>query len=592
GPEEARRDPRLLVEVLERERIERLSLPYVALQQLAEHLSGDAPAPSRLRELVTAGERLQITPQIAAMIRRLPGCALHNQYGPSETHVVTAFSLTGEPSRWPLLPPIGRPLTGVTAYVLDRALRPVPLGVSGELALGGVSLARGYIGRPDLTAENFVPDPFSRVRGGRMYLSGDLARFRPDGEVEFLGRIDDQVKIRGFRIEPGEIEVALTEHEQVREAVVVARGDGTATGRRLVAYVTPAGAENDVSKADLRTFLRDRLPEHMVPSAFVVLSSLPLTGSGKVQRSALPEPESEMSSVYVPPATALERMVADIVAAQLGGDRIGRDDNFFDAGAHSLLMVRVAAELTRRLGRTVAVVDLFRFPTVAGLARHLGDSAADDAPPDRAVFEARAAERARGRSRRVPTPAPQVRRDEMVHEAVKNIEPVPEETFEQIAVIGIACRYPGAANPGELWRNLRDGVESITRFSDEELAAAGVPAETIADPAYVKAAGVIDGPDLFDADFFGFTPREAELMDPQQRIFLECAWQACEDAGYVPQSFPGRIGVYGGAAAGTYFIHNVLTNPDVVAAAGGMQVKLLNDKDFLTTHVSYKLNLR
>ncbi len=595
GPEEARRDPRLLVEVLERERIERLSLPYVALQQLAEHLSGDVPAPSRLHELLTAGERLQITPQIAAMICRLPGCALHNQYGPSETHVVTAFSLTGEPSRWPLLPPIGRPLTGVMAYVLGRDGQSVPLGVSGELALGGVSLARGYINRPDLTAEKFIPDPFSRVRGARMYLSGDLARFQPDGEIDFLGRIDDQLKIRGFRIEPGEIEIALAEHEQVREAVVVARGDGTATGRRLIAYVTPAGAESDVSaisKADLRTFLRDRLPEHMVPSAFVVLSSLPLTGSGKVHRSALPEPESEMSSVYVPPATALERMVADIVAAQLGGDRIGRDDNFFDAGAHSLLMVRVAAELTRRLGRTVAVVDLFRFPTVAALARHLGDSAADDAPPDRAVFEARAAERARGRSRRVPTPAPQVRRDEMVHEAAKNIEPVLEETFEQIAVIGIACRYPGAANPGELWRNLRDGIESITRFSDEELAAAGVPAETIADPAYVKAAGVIDGPDLFDADFFGFTPREAELMDPQQRIFLECAWQACEDAGYVPQSFPGRIGVYGGAAAGTYFIHNVLTNPDVVAAAGGMQVKLLNDKDFLTTHVSYKLNLR
>ncbi|HEX3525566.1 MAG TPA: non-ribosomal peptide synthase/polyketide synthase, partial [Thermoanaerobaculia bacterium] len=592
GPEEARRDPRLLVEVLERERIERLSLPYVALQQLAEYLTGDEPAPSRLRQVVTAGERLQITPQIAAMIRRLPGCALHNQYGPSETHVVTAFSLTGEPSRWPLLPPIGRPLTGVTAYVLDRDRQSVPLGVSGELALGGVSLARGYIGRPDLTAEKFVPDPFARVPGGRLYLSGDLARFRPDGEIDFLGRIDDQVKIRGFRIEPGEIEVALAAHEQVREAVVVARGDGTAAGRRLIAYVTPAGAQGDVKVADLRAFLRDRLPEHMVPAAFVVLAALPLTGSGKVQRSALPEPEGGAAPAYVPPATALERRVAEVVAAQLGahqGARIGRDDNFFDAGAHSLLLVRVAAELTRQLGRTVAVVDLFRFSTVASLARHLGDGTADDAPPDRAVFEARAAERVRGRQAR----APQVRRDEMVQEVAKSIEQIPEpEAFEQIAVIGMACRYPGAANPGELWRNLRDGVESITRFSDEELAAAGVPAATIADPAYVKAAGVIDGPEMFDADFFAFTPREAELMDPQQRIFLECAWQACEDAGYVPQSFPGRIGVYGGAAAGTYFIHNVLTNPDVVAAAGGMQVKLLNDKDFLTTHVSYKLNLR
>jgi amino acid adenylation domain-containing protein len=601
GPEEARRDPRLLVEVLEREGIERIFLPYVALQQLAEHLAGaeaNLVILARLREVVTAGERLQITPQIAALFRRLPGCALRNQYGPSEAHVVTEQSLLGDPAGWPLLPPIGRPIAGVTAYVLDRAGESSPLGVSGELALGGVSLARGYINRPDLTAEKFIPDPFSRSAGGRLYRTGDLARFQRGGEIEFLGRIDHQVKIRGFRIEPGEIEVALAAHPQVREAVVVVRGDGTAAGRRLVAYVTPMAEESALAGADLRSFLRERLPEYMLPAAFVVLSALPLTASGKVQRSALPAPEDSggAAAPYIPPATALERMVAEVVAEQLGAPRVGRDENFFDAGAHSLLLVRVAAELARRLDRKVAVVDLFRFPTVSALARHLGEGAADDAPPDRAVFERRAAERtAARREKRL-----QIRRDEMVNDpvmtATMKTSPVeerePEEAFEQIAVIGMACRFPGAADPGELWRNVRDGVESITRLSDEELAAAGVPAELIDNPAYVKAGGFLADPDLFDADFFGFTPREAELMDPQHRLFLECAWQACEDAGYVPQTYPGRIGVYGGSASGTYFVNNLLSNPEILAAAGGMQVKLFNDKDFLTTHVSYKLNLR
>jgi amino acid adenylation domain-containing protein len=597
GPEEARRDPRLLVEILVRERIERIFLPYVALQQLAEHLAGvDDPVSLRLREVVTAGERLQITPQIAAMFRRLPGCALRNQYGPSETHVATEHSLLGDPGRWPVLPPVGRPLTGTASYVIDRSWRPVPLGVAGELAIGGVSLAQGYIKRPDLTAEKFIPDPFSNVAGARLYCSGDLARLLPDGAIEFLGRVDDQVKIRGFRIEPGEIEVALAAHPQVREAVVVARGDGSAAGRRLVAYVTPM--EEEVSVNDLRGFLRGRLPEYMVPAAFVVLAALPLTASGKVQRSALPEPEEQRAAPYVPPASLMEQRVAEVVEAQLGGRRVGREDNFFDAGAHSLLLVRVAAELERRLGRKVAVVDLFRFPTVTALARHLGEGGGEEEAP---VFAARARKRAphpRPLSHRSP-PARErgaTAREEEKEKKEKRVldrrrEQMSEE-FEQIAIIGMACRFPGADDPGAFWRNVRDGVESITRFSDAELAAEGVPAAQIADPSYVKARGVIEGPELFDADFFGFTPREAEIMDPQQRLFLECAWQACEDAGYVPQTVPGRIGVYGGAAAGTYVLHCVLSNPEIVAAAGGMQVKLLNDKDFLTTHVSYKLNLR
>ena len=166
------------------------------------------------------------------------------------------------------------------------------------------------------------------------------------------------------------------------------------------------------------------------------------------------------------------------------------------------------------------------------------------------------------------------------------------DTLDRIAIIGLAGRFPGARDVDELWRNVRDGVESINRFTEEELAAAGVAAELLANPADVRARGVLDGPELFDAEFFGFTPREAELMDPQHRLFLECSWQACENAGYDPQSCPGRVGVFGGSASTSYFAFNLLSNPSLLAEAGGLQVKLLNDKDFLTTHTSYKLNLR
>ncbi|HEY0783993.1 MAG TPA: amino acid adenylation domain-containing protein, partial [Thermoanaerobaculia bacterium] len=194
--EESRRDPEPLARLLDEGEVERLFLPYVALQQLAEHLTGpgaEAPAPRRLREVVTAGERLTITPHIAGMFRRLPGCALRNHYGPSETHVVTEYSLSGDPAGWPQLPPIGRPFTNVTCHVLDRTFWPVPIGVAGELAIGGMSLARGYLNRPDLSADRFIPDPWSPVPGGRLYRSGDLARFDARGDVEFLGRIDFQV---------------------------------------------------------------------------------------------------------------------------------------------------------------------------------------------------------------------------------------------------------------------------------------------------------------------------------------------------------------------------------------------------------------
>ncbi|HZI13407.1 MAG TPA: amino acid adenylation domain-containing protein, partial [Myxococcus sp.] len=286
-----RQDMPALLAFMARTGVERLFLPFVALQALADAVAHGAPVPLSLREVVTAGEQLQVTPALVAFFQKLPGCVLENQYGPSETHVVSALRLQGPPASWPRLPSIGAPLPHTGLYVLDSRGQPCPVGVPGELFLGGAHLAHGYWGRPALTAEKFVPHPFSPVPGARLYRTGDSARWKADGTVEFLGRLDGQVKLRGFRIELGEVEAALRAFAGVRDAAALVRED-VPGDRRLVAYVVSAPAqEADVSA--LRAFLLQRLPEYMVPSAFVTLEALPLTPSGKLARRLLPASDAE-----------------------------------------------------------------------------------------------------------------------------------------------------------------------------------------------------------------------------------------------------------------------------------------------------------
>ncbi|HEX9942664.1 MAG TPA: non-ribosomal peptide synthase/polyketide synthase [Thermoanaerobaculia bacterium] len=384
--EEERRDPAALLRVLTEGRIERLFLPFVALQQLAETALERGLLPTSLREIVTAGEQLQATGALAELFRRLPGCTLHNHYGPTEAHVVTALRLSDDPGLWPRLPPIGRPIANLQVLLLDRRGLPLPLGTPGEVFIGGHGLARGYLHRPDLTSERFVPSPQPGQPGERLYRTGDLARLLPDGTLEFLGRADSQVKIRGFRVEPGEIEAVLAGHPQVRAAAVVARERGGGI-RRLVVYVVALPGESP-SPADLTRFLRGALPEYMVPSALVLLPEFPLTPSGKVDRQSLPEPEAlgpEAPEGYEPPRTPAEEIVAGVWAEVLGLPRIGARDDFFDLGGHSLLATRVVSRLRATLGIDLPVRRLFEATTVATLAaaaeaaRRAGEG--EEAPP-------------------------------------------------------------------------------------------------------------------------------------------------------------------------------------------------------------------
>ncbi|HYO14112.1 MAG TPA: amino acid adenylation domain-containing protein, partial [Thermoanaerobaculia bacterium] len=304
-------------------------------------------------------------------------------YGPTETTVGSTShrSVDGrEVPRGAVKLPLGRPFANVEVHVLDRHLWPVPVGVEGEIWIGGVGLTRGYLGRPDATAEVFLPNPFATVPGERLYRTGDLARWLVDGTLEFLGRVDHQVKVRGFRVELGEVETALRRHPAVREAVVLAREKGPGD-RRLAAYVV---AGEEVAAADLKTFVAGSLPTYMVPSSVTLLDALPLGPTGKVDRRALPEPdwvgESEDRS-YEPPRTPAEQTLAGIFADLLGTGRVGRDDDFFALGGHSLLATQAVSRVRAAFGMDLPVKALFETPTVAALAVRLGTSRASEVPP-------------------------------------------------------------------------------------------------------------------------------------------------------------------------------------------------------------------
>ncbi|HKU72542.1 MAG TPA: non-ribosomal peptide synthase/polyketide synthase, partial [Pyrinomonadaceae bacterium] len=369
--EEVRHDPKALWQVLVEKNVERLFLPFVALQQLAEVVETEETVPLHLREVITAGEQLKVTGEIRQMFEKLAGCAFVNHYGPSETHAATAWQLPGMPDQWPHLPPIGKPISNTQIYLLDEWLQPVPIGVVGELYIGGECLARGYVDRPQQTAEKFIPHPFSETGGERLYKTGDLARYRNDGCLDFMGRSDHQVKVRGFRIEIGEIEFALKQHPAVKQAVVHAWDDTTGQ-KRLAAYVV-AAPEESVATAELRNHLRELLPEYMIPSAFVLLAELPLTPSGKVDRRALSAPDSLRSETegYAAPRTPIEEVLANIWANLLGFEQVGINDNFFELGGHSLLATRVMSQIRDALQIDLALRQLFEHPTIAELGQSI-----------------------------------------------------------------------------------------------------------------------------------------------------------------------------------------------------------------------------
>ncbi len=502
-----------------------------------------------LRTIFFGGEAL--APDIAA--RWLPGRRCFNAYGPSEVSVATClYRLPREPGD---TMPIGGPLANLRIHVLDGDGQPVPPGQPGELCVGGAGVAQGYVGRPGLTAERFIPEPGQS--GAVMYRTGDRVRWGNNGSLVFIGRLDNQVKIRGFRVEPDEVARVLMDYPEVRNAVVTCKeipGRGTV----LIAY-----AETDEvwKSAEVRRFLADRLPAYMLPSFLVRMAELPLTPSGKVNRSVLPEPKLTESvgiaedaveeKTIVKARTVDAESVAPLVTQAwkkvLGHDDFGTDDPFFEVGGNSILLLQLSNILTDFLGRRVESTFLFQFPSIQSQIKALlGET---PARPKSAVTE----------------------------------------KSSEVAIIGMYGRFPGADSVPELWDLVLQGKVATTRFTHQELIRAGVSPADLYHPDYVPVRGVLKDALGFDAAFFGISPREAQMTDPQQRVFLEAAWSVLEHAGYTPEKTTARIGVYAGAGFPTYFI-NELGNESKTGSQHFNAV-LGNAADFLATRVGYRLGL-
>jgi acyl-coenzyme A synthetase/AMP-(fatty) acid ligase/acyl carrier protein len=348
---------------------------------MAELLRAGAVPPS-VTIVNLAGEPLRR--DLVSRVYELPHVeAVYNLYGPSED---TTFSTISNPQRNEAREPtIGRPITNGRLYVLDRRLRPVPVGVPGEVWIAGEGLARGYLNRPELTADRFRPDPFATAAGARLYRVGDLARHLPDGELEYLGRLDHQVKIRGFRVELGEIEAALDHHPDVREAVVITREEGAT--RTLVACVVPAAVDAEAGLIEeLRRHLASRLPAYMVPAGFLLLPALPLTPNGKVDRKALArlgaDEHRPATAGYAAPRNPIEELLAPLWQEVLGVERVGVHDDFFALGGHSLLGVQLVSRVRDLFGVKLPVRTLFHATTIAELAERVAEEMAAGAGDD------------------------------------------------------------------------------------------------------------------------------------------------------------------------------------------------------------------
>ncbi|WP_130618208.1 polyketide synthase [Dyella amyloliquefaciens] len=507
----------------------------------------------RLEQLLTGGEALSVS-HVRKAQALLPGTQLINGYGPTEcTTFAATYRIPRELDATIRSIPIGRPIADTTLYVLNARGESVPVGVIGELFIGGPGVARGYLGRPELTAERFVPNRFGG-ESTHLYRTGDLVRWLPEGVIEFVGRADTQVKIRGFRIETGEIEAALQRLAGVRSAAVLAREDQPGQKRLVVYFVAE---DNAVTARSLRAQLAQSLPEYMVPVAYLRLDSLPVTPNGKLDRRALPAPgrrRPELADQYVPPIGQLEQTLCTLFSDVLEIDQVGRLDHFFDLGGNSLLAVRLMERIHASVSTSPTIPAFFAEPTPAALAALI---------EGRNPRSALASRLSRGRQ---------------------------GDAHEPVAIIAAAGRFPGAADVESFWSNLCEGRETITRFASDELDPS-IPAILRNDPDYVAARGIVDGVEDFDAAFFGMSPREAELMDPQQRIFLELCWECLERGGYTPDRHEVPVGVFGGMYHATYFQHHLVQRPDLIDKLGAFQVSLANEKDFLATRVSHKLNL-
>jgi amino acid adenylation domain-containing protein len=542
-----------LINYIKEQQVNRLFLPFVALQALSDAALSTGVFPQSLKEIMTAGEQLKVTPEINAFFTKLNGCVLYNQYGPTECHVVTELKLDGNPANWPTLPSIGKPIENTSILILNQNKEILENGEIGELYIAGECLAEGYLNNKQLTDERFLEWKSPEGKNIRIYKSGDIAKYLEDGNIEFLGRQDDQVKISGHRIELAEVEIAINSLKSVHQTVVIASNLLGQT--QLVAYIQPKLEQTDT--ADIRKKISKVLPDYMIPSYLILVKDFPKTSSGKIDKKALPPPEYSRPStapLYKKATTEIQKNIAKAWTDALLIPKIGIDDNFFELGGTSLLAQKVVSILLKDYKYKVPVTKLYQFPNIAEISEYLETDMNIDT---KKIIK-------------------------------KNIK---SNISTNVAIIGMSGRFPGAASINELWEVLKEGKETISFFKSNEIDAS-IPKSIRDNPLFVGARGIIPTANAFDAAFFGINPKLAEVMDPQQRLFLEISWEALEQAGYLPKHFNGRIGVYAGVGTNSYYKKNILPNDEILDHVGYLNAETVNEKDYISTRTSYHLNLK
>ncbi|MDP3705102.1 MAG: amino acid adenylation domain-containing protein [Legionellaceae bacterium] len=489
-------------------------------------------------------------------IRQLIACPagypkhILSAYGPTENTTFSSTYLIESLNVDMTSIPIGRPISNTFIYVLNSDLSPAPIGVIGELYLGGAGLALGYINQPELTKASFIDNPYATetdlITGyKKLYKTGDLGKWLPNGELEYIGRNDTQVKIHGLRIELQEIEHTMLQIPGISEAIVVYNNQNN---KKLIAYFSK---NKDFELPDLTQTLSTFLPRYMIPSHFICLTEMPLTPNGKIDKSALPSPELKNHLSITPPTHQNEQFLINLWSTVLPPCDIGIHNNFFDLGGNSILLMQIFHLLPPDIKVKLKLVDLFTYPTINTLNQHLASLNNIDSPK-------------------------------------KTIINIPK-ICSDIAVIGMAGRFVQADDLDSFWQQLRAGECSTSFYTDEELHAVGINPQLLQQKNYVKAQSKLDNVMCFDASFFGFSPKEAEMMDPQHRIFMECVWHALEDANYNARNYSGEIGLYATCGQNNYL--NDITSNRTLTELELFSVMVKNNPSSLTSKIAYNFNL-
>ncbi|MBS1783115.1 MAG: amino acid adenylation domain-containing protein [Bacteroidetes bacterium] len=496
--------------------------------------AGEALYTDAIRDIIPAASR---------------SCILVNLYGPTETTVAQLLHVIDEKRTYGKTIPIGTTFTDAQIYILNEKNERMEGVCEGELYIAGNCVGIGYLNRPELTKERFLQDRFSINSDAKMYKTGDIVRRLEDGNIEFVGRVDDQVKIRGYRIELGEIESTLQRAPGVNQCVVQVK-EGRNGDNRLVGYVIcPEG----FNKSAILSFLETHLPDYMVPRLLMHLSVFPFLANGKIDKKALPNPvaDSLLKNAFVAPTTETEKVISTIWKDVLGIDRAGAEDNFFELGGSSLLSLKFVDFYNKKTGNKLPVVKLYQFPKLKDLANYL---------------------------------------DGRVSEQVFN-QASKSKPDNDVAIIGMSARLPGAESIEAYWQLLTTGKESVTFFNENDIDAS-ISDAVKNNKDYVPARGILSNVKAFDAAFFGISSSVAKVMDPQQRLFLEIAWEALEQSGYSKENAQEVIGVFAGVNSNTYFINNVMSHPELLEQTGSLRTTFVNDKDYVATRTSYTFDLK